>query len=99
MPAIDLASIPGDPVWAALLTLVTLIVLVVAWNRGFWWVINVTAQKEPAVAALGVGLVVWGLGADLGTAGGVAGGQLVAATGVVFLVLALTARYTDRLDL
>lgn len=52
MAGID--AILGDPVWAALLGLVAFLAFMVAWNLGNRWIVNILAQKEPAVAAIGV---------------------------------------------
>lgn len=90
------AGILGNPVWAGLLGLVAFLALVIVWNAGSWWVVNVIAQREPAVAALGVALVVFG-GPTVVTVGGVAVGAAAAAGGVL-VALALVAQYTDRLD-
>lgn len=83
----------GNPVWAALLGLVAFMLLVLVMNKGRWWFLNFLAQKEPAAAAIGVALVIWGGGPPLAM-----GVSVVAAGGALLVALAFVARYTERLD-
>lgn len=77
------------PVEPLLLALVAFGAAMLLMNRGDRFFVNLRAQDEPAVVAIGVGVLVWGLSAS--SLGGVGAGAVIAASGVV-------ARYTDRLD-
>lgn len=86
-------GILGNPVWAALLGLVAFLGAVLVFNRGTWWVVNILAQKEPAVTGVGIGLLVWNGGPAVAM-----GANASAVVGVVLVALGLVAQYTDRLD-
>lgn len=89
------AWFPGNSLSIALLVFIVAVLLM---NKGRWWTLNALAQKEPLAVAIGVFLIV-------GTAEGWFG-QVTPGTqetwfvlGGIALMIGLTARYTEMLDL
>lgn len=83
------------PTEALLVGAVTLLVAILVMNRGQRLFVNLAAQDEPVLVAIGAVLIVatWGAGpvvVEPVTAG--------PAVGIGFVVLGVMSRYTDLLD-
>lgn len=87
------AWVPTDEL---LLALVVFVLAMLVMNRGRWWFVNIVAQDEPLLVAIGVFVVlVAGQLAGLGL-----GQPLVwQVAGALAIALGLLARYTDLLDI
>lgn len=80
-----------------LIALSALIVLVLLMNRGRWWVLNVLAQDEPVLSAIGIFLFV---GAGwLSTTLGFAGVAVWQSVGLVLAVSGVVIWWSDKLDI
>lgn len=83
------------PVEALFVGSIVLLVAVLAMNRGRRLVVNLAAQDEPVLVAIGAVLIVatWGAGPVV-----VAPVTVGPAVGIGFVVLGVVSRYTDALD-
>lgn len=87
------------PTEALLIALVAAIVLVIAWNRGNRWIVNLLATDEPVLAAIGVFLVLaanWLAGWPVLE---VVPPMLYMAAGALAFAIAVVARYTELIDI
>lgn len=73
--------------------LLALIIGTLVMNRGNRWVLNVLAQDEPFVFALGFALYLWDGGAL------VMGQSLGLWVGLALMLVAVVSRYTDLYDI
>lgn len=89
------AWFPTEPL---LVATIGLIVLILVWNRGNWWIVNVLAADEPVLAAIGL-FVMLGAGWFTDTLGlAMIPVEVFWLAGAVAVAVAVLARYTDRID-
>lgn len=90
------AWFPSDELLVALLVLIALVLLM---NRGNWWVLNVVAQDEPLLSAIGVAIFLLGWTGWLASNVGFLGDMMWMVLGAVVALSGVLVYRSEKYDI